>query len=139
MQHPGTGEQDLGHLRGIEHAVADGVVDLVEDNQIPLAGKNRLPRLCPCRLDQADILWIGLALLRIPEPVCLSTKFSPNAWTESCSPLSEEPLRNCSINTRIRLPTARRLVPSAAVVFALAGAGVDDDQTFARIGHGGSQ
>ena len=52
--------QGLGHLGGVEHAVADGVVDLVEHHHVPLAGEDRLARLGPGGLHHADVFRIGL-------------------------------------------------------------------------------
>ena len=63
-------EDDVGHLRlaaedigdgfGREHLVADGVVDLVEDDQVPVAGEDGGGGLGPGGFDQADVFGVGL-------------------------------------------------------------------------------
>src|ERR1700677_1544989 len=52
--------QHLRHLFRIEHLVTDGVVDLIEKDEVPLARQNSLGCLGPGLLDHAKILRIGL-------------------------------------------------------------------------------
>src|SRR5690242_4156666 len=49
-----------GHLFRIEHLVADHVVDLVEDHEIPLAAVHLLDRPTPGFLAQSNVFGIGL-------------------------------------------------------------------------------
>ena len=59
--------QRLGDLGRIEHAIADGVVDLVEHHHVPLAGENRFARFSPGSLHQADVFGIGLRATHLHE------------------------------------------------------------------------
>src|SRR5271167_108326 len=64
-----AGEDDVHHLRfllqrcdyllRVKHLVADCVVDLVEDDKIPVAGENLFFGFGPRFFDQADVLGIG--------------------------------------------------------------------------------
>ena len=65
-----AGEDDVGHLGlaaedfgdgfGGEHLVADGVVDLVEDDEVPVAGEDGGGGFGPGVFDQADVFGVGL-------------------------------------------------------------------------------
>src|SRR6478672_4437531 len=60
VHHLGFAFQSLHHLGGIEHAVTDGVIDLIQDNQVPGAGMDCLGSFHPGLFYHADILGIGL-------------------------------------------------------------------------------
>ncbi len=55
------------HLGRVEHAVADGVVDLVEDHQVPLAGADGLLGFRPGLLHQLDVFRVGLGAAHFDE------------------------------------------------------------------------
>src|SRR3954465_14401343 len=54
------GLQSRHHLGGIEHFVPDGVIDLVENDQVPLCGLDRLLGFAPRFFNHADVFGIGL-------------------------------------------------------------------------------
>jgi hypothetical protein len=64
-----AGEDDVDHFRArlqrlddlgrIEHAVADGVIDLVEDDHVPFAGQYGLARFFPRFFDEANVFGVG--------------------------------------------------------------------------------
>src|ERR1700677_3176544 len=60
MQHLRLLSQYLGHLFRVEHLVPDGVVDLIEHDEIPLTRQNSRSSLVPGLFDHAKILRIGL-------------------------------------------------------------------------------
>jgi len=120
-----AGEDDVGHLvlaaegfgdgfRG-EHVVADGVVDLVEDDEVPVAGEDGGDGLVPCGLDEADVFGVGFGAADFDEA---AAKLLDD---EGGGGGVEEPLRNCRKRTDMPLPAARRAVPRAAVVLPLPG------------------
>src|SRR5580658_7837884 len=51
--------QALRDFRRIEHTVADGIIDFVEDYQIPRAGLDRPLTLRPCFFHHPHILGVG--------------------------------------------------------------------------------
>jgi len=59
VHHLGLVAQGFGDDLRVEHVVADGVVDLVENDQVPLAGVDGRARLGPRLLDEADVFGIG--------------------------------------------------------------------------------
>jgi hypothetical protein len=60
VDHLGLLAKDLGDLFRVEHLVAYGVVDLVEHNEIPFLGENRLSGLIPGLPDHANVFGVGL-------------------------------------------------------------------------------
>ena len=72
-----SGEDDVDHLRlaaqdlgdgfGREHLVADGVVDLVEHDQVPVAGEDCGGSLGPGGLDQANVFGVCLCAADLDE------------------------------------------------------------------------
>src|ERR1017187_9179349 len=58
--HLGLAAEDFGDDGGVEHLVADGVVDLVEDDEVPVAGEDCGGGLSPGLLDEPDVLRVGL-------------------------------------------------------------------------------
>src|SRR5580692_9947285 len=60
VHHPGLLLKTLHHPGRIEHAVTDGVVNLVEHHEIPFARLNRLFGFSPSFFDHPDIFRIGL-------------------------------------------------------------------------------
>src|SRR5579872_5266705 len=78
----------LGYLCRSEHTVADGVIDLVEDHQIPTAGENRPLGFRPGFFHHPDVfgVWLLAPTFTKPRPICFMTNLSPNACTASSSP-----------------------------------------------------
>ena len=58
--HLGLAAEDVGDGLGREHLVADGVVDLVEDDEVPVAGEDGVGGFGPGGFDHADVFGIGL-------------------------------------------------------------------------------
>jgi hypothetical protein len=55
----GFAAEGFGDGFGGQHAVGDGVVDLVEDDEVPVAGEDGGGGLVPCGLDEADVFGVG--------------------------------------------------------------------------------
>jgi len=52
--------EDVGDLFGREHVVADGVVDLVEDDEVPIAGEDGGSGFAPRLFDETEVFGVGL-------------------------------------------------------------------------------
>ena len=57
--HLGLAAEDFGYGFGVEHLVADGVVDLVEDDEVPVAGEDGGGGFGPGGFDEADVFGVG--------------------------------------------------------------------------------
>src|SRR6185369_2117798 len=131
--------QSLHYLGGIEHAVTDGVIDLIQDNQVPGAGMDCLGSLRPGLFYHADIFGIGL--------------FGPN-FHEAAAHLLHDELIAKSLH-RIELAIVPRALQKlqhqdahalphrpqsgshGSGGLALARAGIHDDETTADVRHTG--
>ena len=60
--------QGLGDLGRVQHTVTDGVIDLVQHHQVPLAGKDGLARLVPRFFHHLDVRGIRLRTADFHEP-----------------------------------------------------------------------
>ena len=60
VEHLGLAAEDFGYFFGVEHLVADGVVDLIEDDEVPVAGEDGGGGFGPGVFDHLDVGGIGL-------------------------------------------------------------------------------
>jgi hypothetical protein len=141
-----AGEDDVDHLRTslqsfddfgwIEHAVTDSVVDLVEDDHVPLAGENGGACFDPGVFDHANVFRVGFcaadlneAAAHLPKNKVVAEGFSgvefavvPRAFQE----LQHEDTHAVADGAQRGAHGSGRL--------AFAGAGIDEDEAFARFG-----
>ena len=59
VDHLRAGAQGFGDLFRCEHAVADGVVDFVENDQVPFAGEDGFAGFGPGCFDEANVFGVG--------------------------------------------------------------------------------
>ncbi len=65
--HLGLAAEDFGYGFGGEHLVADGVVDLVEDYEVPVSGEDGCGGFGPGGFDEADVFWVGFGVADFDE------------------------------------------------------------------------
>ena len=93
----------------VKHAVANGVVDLVQHHHVPVAGVYGLARFFPGLFDQANVFRVGLGAADLHEAA--AHLLEDEIGTE----------RLDGIELTVPFPTARKAVPMAAVVLPLPG------------------
>ena len=141
-----AGENDVDHFRPrlerfddfrrVEHAVADGVIDLVEDDHVPFARKDGLTRFFPGFFDEANVFGVGFRAADFDEAAAhlaqdevfaegfrrVELAVVPGAFEE----LEHEDAHAVADRAQRGAHRSRGL--------ALARTGVDEDQTFACFG-----
>src|SRR6516165_6474638 len=121
------------YLRGVQHLVADGVVDLVQDHKVVLAAVDRLSPRFPTLFRQSDVFRVRF------RPADLY-KSSPH-WPD-LKPFVAQHFRGIELAVVPRafdelhhqdaqaLPHRAKGCPECAGRFSLAGPGVNDQQSF---------
>ena len=88
-----AGEDDVDHLRaaaegvgdgfGGEQVVGDGVVDLVEDDEVPVAGEDGGGGFVPGGLDEAEVFGVGLGSADFDEAA--AELLDDDGWVLGCA------------------------------------------------------
>jgi len=128
----------LDYLRRVEHAIADGVVDLVEDDHVPVAGEDGGARFGPCFFDEANVFGIGFrtadfdeAAAHLAENEIFAEGFG--GVELAVVPGAFEELQHEDAHA---VADCAQCCAHCGSGLALARAGVDEDQSFAGFGFG---
>ena len=123
----------------VQHAVADGVVNLVEYHHIPVAGENSLATLVPCFFHHADVFGVGLSSADFDEttPKLLHNKVVAKGLNRiefSVMPGAFEELKHQDFHA---VPHSTEGRSHSRSRFSLASTGIDDNKTAADVRHHG--
>src|SRR4051812_9415672 len=137
VDHLGAVAQGFGHGCRVEHAVVDGVVDFVEDHQVPIAGFDGRTGFGPGFLDHADVFGIGFCAAYFYEAAAHLLEYEIvtkglYGIQFAVTPRAFEELEHENAHA---VSDGAQSGAERGGGFALAGSGVDEDEAFSGIGH----
>src|ERR1700733_3742615 len=133
VDHLGPGAEGFSDLLGIEHAIADGVVDFIEDDEVPFAGEDGFARFGPGGFDEANVFGIGLGAADFHEAATHLLEDEVGGVGEdgvelAVVPGAFEELQNKDAHA---VADGAQSGSEGCGGFALAGTGVDEDEAAA--------
>ncbi len=139
VQHFRAGEEGGFHFFGIEHFVADGVVDFVEDDEVVVAGEDGGFAFCPGVLDHFEIFRVGFSAADFDEAAAELAKGEVVAEGKHAVEFADVPGAFEELEHEDAHADADGADAGAegGSGFAFAGAGVDEDEAFAGGGFRG--
>src|ERR1700740_1261685 len=137
MHHFGFVAKTLDYLDRIEHAIADGIVDFVEDDQVPGPRLDRLLGFRPRFFDHAHIFGIGLLCAYFHEAAThlLHHELVAESLDGIEFPVVPRSLQELKHQHPHTLADGAQGCSHGGGSVALAGAGIYDDESTADIRH----
>ena len=137
MDHLRPAAQRLGDHGRVQHSIADGVVDFVQDHHVPVAGVDGFASLRPGSLNKANVLRIGFRSsdLHKAAPHLLHHEIRSEGLYRiqfSVVPGALDELQHQDPHAAAHCTQGGA---HGSGSLALAWAGVDQDQAFAGVGH----